>query len=344
MNKILDIINNKKIYNNPPVWIMRQAGRYLPEYREIRRDVGGFLDLCYNPKLASEITLQPIKRFDFDAAIIFSDILVIPHALGVKVDFVKNEGPVLEKITNIKDLKKLKIDNVINKLSPIFENVNITRSKLSDEKALIGFSGSPFTLACYMIEGGSSKNFELTRKIAIENEDFFIKLIEILSEAIIIYLNKKIEAGADIIKLFDSCASILPEEQFMKFVVKPTKKIIERIKEKNPNTPIISFPRGCGSLYENFVKDVNCDVLAIDQNISSEFVVNILQNKYSKIIQGNLDNYILAYGSKNDIEKSTRKILEKFNNKPFIFNLGHGIIKDTPIENVEFLLKIIRQN
>ncbi len=344
MKKLLNLIQTKNKTEIPPIWIMRQAGRYLPEYLEIRKNCKDFLDLCYNPELASEITLQPIRRFNFDAAIIFSDILVIPHALGVDVKFVQGEGPKLQKIANENDLKKLKIENVIPFLKPVFQNLKLTKEKLEKDKTLIGFSGSPFTIACYMIEGGGSKNFDLTRKIAIQNPDFFEKLINILVEAISIYLIEQINSGADVIKLFDSWAGILPQNQLQKWVFEPTLKILENVRKIHPKTPIICFPKGIGVFYEDFITQINCDVLAIDQNLSQKFVVETLQNKHNQIIQGNLDNQLLAFGSKNQIEKETRQILENFAKKPFIFNLGHGIIKETPIENVEFLLKIIRNN
>jgi uroporphyrinogen decarboxylase len=337
MKKLLDLILEKKVEKIPPIWIMRQAGRYLPEYLEIRKNFSGFLDLCYNPEVASEITMQPINRFGFDAAIIFSDILVIPDALGVEVNFVKNEGPKLGKIG------ELKIENVLSHLQPVFENLKITRQKLGKEKTLIGFSGAPFTLACYMIEGGSSKNFDLTKQTAIKNEEYFAKIINVLIQAVSIYLIEQINSGADVVKIFDSWAGILSQNQFQKWVIEPTIKIIENVKKVHPNTPIIAFPKGAGTLYENYVKKVDCDVLAIDQNISDDFVVNVLQDKENKIIQGNFDNFLLCYGSKNQIEKRAMEILEKFNNKPFIFNLGHGIIKETPIKNVEFLLDLIRK-
>jgi uroporphyrinogen decarboxylase len=347
MNKLINILvekeTSKNTNSNPPIWIMRQAGRYLPEYREIRSGVKNFLDLCYNPKLASEVTLQPIKRFDFDAAIIFSDILVIPDALGIKVDFVKNEGPKLEALTSASDLKKLKIDNIEKHLSPVFETLEITRSKLAKDKALIGFSGSPWTLATYICEGGGSKNFEVVKELMIRDEKFFAQLIDILSEAIITYTCRQIEAGADVIKLFDSWAGVLTPDQFQKWVINPTKKIIAGIRAKHPTTPIICFPRGSGALYENFASQVDCNAIALDQNLPRDWVKNNLQKNLGITVQGNLDNFLLAFGNKQQIEKEVLDILEKFGEQPFIFNLGHGILPQTPIENVELVLKLVRQ-
>ncbi|MDX2082470.1 MAG: uroporphyrinogen decarboxylase [Rickettsiales bacterium] len=344
MNKLIDTLIKKENFSQPPIWIMRQAGRYLPEYLEIRRDVKNFLDLCYNPELACEVTLQPIRRFDFDAAIIFSDILVIPDALGVKVDFVKNEGPKLKKISNISDLKKLKVNNIKSHLKPVFEAIELTKSKLSNEKALIGFSGAPWTLACYMIEGGSSKNFDSVRQKAINYEEFFLQLIEILTESIIQYLSQQIKAGANVVKLFDSWAGILPPQQLKKWVIEPTKKIVTEIKKLHPNIPIICFPRGIGVNYKEFAAAVDCHGLALDQNLEKNWAKKNLQENLGKVIQGNLDNFLLAFGSKKEIEEEVLNILETFNDKPFIFNLGHGILPQTPIENVELLMNLVRKN
>ncbi len=344
MNKLLNTLLKKEKNSNPPIWVMRQAGRYLPEYRAIRSDVKNFLELCYTPKLASEVTLQPIRRFGFDAAIIFSDILVIPDALGVKVEFVKNEGPKLQKISNLEDLKTFKTDNIKSHLNPVFEALALTKSKLDKDVALIGFSGSPWTLACYMIEGGGSKNFESVRRSAIENEEFFSQLIEILTVSIIEYLSHQIKAGADVVKLFDSWAGVLPPEQLRKWVIAPTKKIVSEIKKLHPNIPVICFPRGVGVNYEEFAREVAPHGLAIDQTLERNWVKKNLQENLGQVVQGNLDNILLAFGSKKEIEKEVLNILESFSDQPFIFNLGHGILPETPIENVELVLDLVRKN
>ena len=343
MNKLLNTLLKKEKNSNPPIWVMRQAGRYLPEYRAIRSDVKNFLELCYTPKLASEVTLQPIRRFGFDAAIIFSDILVIPDALGVKVEFVKNEGPKLQKISNLEDLKTLKTDNIKSHLNPVFEALALTKSKLDKDVALIGFSGSPWTLACYMIEGGGSKNFESVRRSAIENEEFFSQLIEILTVSIIEYLSHQIKAGAEVVKLFDSWAGVLPPEQLRKWVIAPTKKIVSEIKKLHSNIPIICFPRGVGVNYEEFAREVSPHGLAIDQTLERKWVKKNLQENLGQVVQGNLDNILLAFGSKKEIEKEVLNILESFSDQPFIFNLGHGILPETPIENVELVLDLVRK-
>lgn len=341
MNYILNILQKKDYYKKPPIWIMRQAGRYLPEYRKIRNSADSFLDICYNPKLACEITLQPIKRFDFDAAIIFSDILVIPNALGCDLKFDKGIGPKLSKISSSDDLKALKIDNINGFLKPVFEAVSLARQKLDKNKSLIGFSGCPWTLACYMIEGGGSKNFDNIRRLAIEDKVFFRELMNILTNSIIKYLELKIEAGCDILKLFDSWAGIVPNCQIEEYIINPTIKIVDYFKEKYPNIPIICFPKSIGFNYLKFSEKVNCDAIAFDQNIPLNWIRDNFQNR-DIVAQGNLDNFILAFGSKDDISKRVDNIINIIGKKPFIFNLGHGILPQTPIENVEFLVDKIR--
>jgi len=339
MKKLVNILLKKERFDKPPVWIMRQAGRYLPEYREIRSKAGSFLDLCYNPKLAAEVTLQPIRRFDLDAAIIFSDILVIPDALGVKVEFVKNEGPKLGDF----ELKNLQRKNLAKHLSPVFEALQLTRSGLDKDKSLIGFSGAPWTLASYMIEKGGSKNFEETRRFAIEKEEEFSQLIEILTDSVIEYLSLQIKAGVDVVKIFDSWAGILPPQELQKWVFAPAKKIVDTIKKTHPQIPLIYFPRGIGVNYETFARDITPHGLALDQTIEKNWAQKNLQQKYGQVIQGNLDNFLLAFGKKSEIEKEVMEILEKFVDHPFIFNLGHGILPQTPIANLETVLKTLRK-
>lgn len=341
MKKLLRTLKGEK-FKNPPIWLMRQAGRYLPEYREIRSKANNFLELCYNPKLASEITLQPIKRFGFDGAILFSDILVIPDALGVKVEFVKNEGPKLEKVLDEKSLLNLKLGNIENHLGNVFETINLVKGGLDQNTTFIGFSGSPWTIATYMVEGGGSKNFENVRSLAISNPQFFQKLVDILVEAISIYLIKQIETGVEVVKLFDSWAGVLPESEFEKWVIKPNQQIIENVRKKYPQVPIILFTRGAGVLYEKVALNTGATALAIDQNLPKKWAKEILQEKSGKIIQGNLDNILLANGSLEEIERETLGILKFFSDKTFIFNLGHGVLPHTPIANIEKLLQIVR--
>ena len=263
--------------------------------------------------------------------------------MGVKVDFVKNHGPKLAKFDLEKDLKNLKIANVNNHLQNVYEAISLTRSKLANDKALIGFCGAPWTLACYMIEGGGSKNFDKVREMALKNEELFAELIEILTESLKIYLTSQIKAGADIIKIFDSWAGVLPPSQIQKWIIEPAKNIVKYLKENHPEIPVIYFPKAIGVNYEKFAREVDCHGLAIDQNLEKNWAKKYLQQDLNKTIQGNLDNFLLAFGDKKDIEKEVRNILDTFNDKPFIFNLGHGILPQTPIENVELILKIIRR-
>ena len=340
MKKLINILTKKEVQKNPPIWVMRQAGRYLPEYREIRANAKNFLDFCYSPKQASEVTLQPIKRFNFDAAIIFSDILVIPDALGVKVEFIKNEGPKLREF----DLKKLKTGNIKTHLTPVFEALELVKSKLTEDKTLIGFCGAPWTVACYMIEGGGSKNFEKTRELAMRDEAFFAELIEILTQSSIEYLSLQIKAGADCVKIFDSWAGILPPAELQKWVINPAKKIVSELKNLHPQIPVICFPRGIGINYEQFAKIVEPQGLALDQTVNKIWAKENLQQNLGQVVQGNLDNFLLAFGSKDQIKKEVLDILESFGSAPFIFNLGHGILPETPIENVELVVKLVKNS
>lgn len=342
MNNLNNILFKKGDFSKSAIWIMRQAGRYLPEYQEVRAKAGSFLDLCYNPQMASEVTLQPLRRFDLDAAIIFSDILVIPDALGIGVEFVKGEGPKLQPLSNSEELKALKTDNIIKHLNPVFEAVSLTRSKLPSKKSLIGFSGSPWTLATYICEGQGSKNYDQTKRLAIANEAFFSQLIDILVESIITYLGAKIEAGVDVIKLFDSWAGVLSKEQYQKWVIAPNKKIVCALRQKYPHIPIICFPRGSGTLYRDFVQEVKPNALAIDQGCCTKWAKEELCQNLGVAVQGNLDNYLLAYGNKDQITKEVTRILEDFKDQPHIFNLGHGILPNTPIENLELVVNLVK--
>lgn len=339
MNKLSKTLLRSEKFPTPAIWIMRQAGRYLPEYRELRSKEKNFLEFCYNPQTACEATLQPIRRFDFDAAIIFSDILVVPDAMGIGVEFVKNEGPKLQKISKISEIKNRDASSVEKKLSNVYEAVALTKSRLDADKDLIGFAGAPFTLACYIVEGGGSKNFEETRRVAIENEKFFAELIEILTEFVVEHLSQQINAGATVVQLFDSWAGILPPQQLQKLVINPAKKIAAELKKKYPSVPLICFPRCIGVNYENFVHEVNPHGIAIDQNVEINWARERL---LGAVVQGNLDNFLLAFGSKNEIEKEVKKILETFSDRHFVFNLGHGILPETPIENVQLVIDLVR--
>lgn len=326
-----------------PFWFMRQAGRYLPEYRELRKDAGGFLDLVYNPDQASEITLQPIRRFGMDAAILFSDILVIPQALGQALRFETGEGPKLDALTSDADIRELDIENIDKILNPIYETITQTRAKLSaegfDGTTLIGFAGSPWTVACYMVEGGGSKTFEATKKWAYGNPESFQNLIDILVKSTIHYLSKQIDAGAETVQLFDSWSGVLDAHNFDEWVIKPTQKIVSAINSKYPDIPVIGFPRDAGEKSINYAKTTVITALGIDYSIDPKWARDNLQTILP--VQGNLDPVTLLCGG-DALERSANEILEMFSDKPFIFNLGHGIIKETPIAHVEKLSDIIR--
>ena len=335
MNKILDTICRKEQLS-PPIWFMRQAGRYLPEYRELKSQQKDFLSMCYNPKIASEITLQPIKRFDLDAAIIFADILLLPHNLGIDLTFKENIGPVVEKVTNTSRIKEFKDGG---RLDCIYEAIGIVKSKLSRDKALIGFAGSPWTVTTYLLDETNKKDFTGSRSKIYQDTHLVESLIETITIETISYLRNQIKAGADIIQLFDSWSGVLSEDNFEQYVIKPNKRIISEIKKEFPNTPIIGFPKGAGYKYDNYIDNTGIDVIGVDYTVP----VNIMKGFQKKtVVQGNLDPVVLL-GKQSDIEKATQELLDKLSGKPFIFNLGHGILPNTPIENVEFLVDYVKK-
>jgi len=319
---------------------MRQAGRYLPEYRAIRGKVPKFLDLCYNPELASKVTLQPIERFGFDAAILFSDILVIPDSMGLKVRFETGEGPILEKVRNEEELKKLTLSKENNQFKNVWESARLIKKDLPEEMALIGFAGSPWTVATYMVEGrgGKYSNFENSKRIVKENPGLLKRILDMIIEQTIPYLIGQIDAGANVLQLFDSWAGELKGGDYKEFIEEPNRILVEKIRKERPNIPIICFPKGIKDL-ESFIDNVAPDALSIGCEVDLDLAKK-LQEKI--VIQGNLDPQILA-SSKDEALKATRKILEKLGSKNFIFNLGHGILPETPIENVESLVKLVRQ-
>jgi len=324
----------------PPIWLMRQAGRYLSEYRQIRKDAGGFLNMCYSPSLASEVTLQPIRRFNFDAAIIFSDILVIPHAMGVGLDYINGEGPVLEKITSDERIDKLKIDNILPHLEPVFEALRKTKKELPEKTALVGFAGAPWTVATYMVEGGGSKQFAEVKTLAYNNPVLFERLINILVDSTITYLCAQVEAGAQVLQIFDSWAAVLADDgSFEKWCIEPIAKIVSGVKEKYPNIPIIGFPKGAGLRYEQFIHKTGIDGVGIDYSVPLKFAADKLQPHVC--VQGNMDPLLLA-SDKNMAVKEAKRIISILGDGPFIFNLGHGIVPHTPIEHVQALIKTVR--
>ena len=339
MSKLFLEVLNKKISDIPPIWLMRQAGRYLPEYRAVREKMGDFLDLCYNPKAASEVTLQPIRRFDFDSAIIFSDILVIPHSLGLKVEFQENIGPIVEKLENESQLSKIKIDSNNEKLMRVYEAINITKASLPLNKPLIGFVGGPWTIAAYIFSDNRLKDkFEPALLMAFQNPDFIEKVIQIITEQSINHLIGQIEAGCDVVQIFESWAGLLPEEEFEKFVIKPTKYLISKVKARYPNIKIIGFPRASGHLYRQYITQTGIDAVSVDYNVPLD-QMKLFQEDC--VVQGNLHPLIL-FSSKNKIREEVLRIKNSLNGKPYIFNLGHGILPKTPIENVQYMIDCVR--
>jgi len=324
----------------PPVWLMRQAGRYLPEYRKVRADAGSFLDLCYNPDLAVEVTHQPIRRYNLDAAILFSDILVIPHALGRTVSFKEGEGPVLTPIGLATDLDGLNIDGLLDPLKPVLETVRRLSQTLPSSCTLIGFAGAPWTVATYMIEGGSSKDFAASKRMMWEKPDLFARLMDILTEATIRYLSAQVDAGAEVLQVFDSWAGILPEPEFKRWCIGPMVKIVQALKTKHPTIKIIGFPKGAGILYRDYVVETKVDGVSLDWTVPLEWAAETLQPLTT--VQGNLDPILVAVGG-DVMDQAVDRLISVLGKGPFIANLGHGIIPSTPPENVDRLIKRIRR-
>ena len=342
-NKILLQALNGEQTEQVPFWLMRQAGRYLPEYRELRAKREGFLNLVYHPESASEVTIQPIRRFGMDGAILFSDILVTPQAMGQDLRFETCEGPRLNPIQTTEDLKKLSIENLDETLSPIYDTVSLTRQKLDQEgftgTALIGFAGSPWTVACYMVNGKGSKDYQAVKNYAKANPDDFSELLNLLVQATIHYLSKQIDAGAEAIQLFDSWSGLLNDEEFEEFVIGPTMKIVSAIKSKYPSIPVIGFPRKAGSKIAKYALDTKIDALGLDEEANLDWILDNIPDHVT--LQGNLSNEHLLQGGEI-MQKAAKDILDKCSKRPFIFNLGHGVIKETPVDHVGALTDIIR--
>lgn len=325
----------------PPMWLMRQAGRYLPEYRATRKDAGSFLDLCYNPKLAAEVTLQPIRRYGFDASILFSDILVVPDALGQSVTFAEGEGPRLNPIRAVDGLGRLSLSNTSEKFGRVCETVQRLRQDLPRETALIGFCGAPWTVATYMAEGRGSTDQAEARGWAYRDPIGFQQLIDLLTEASIAYLIGQIKAGADVIQIFDSWAGSLAEDQFQKWVVLPTARIVNALKSEYPDVPVIGFPRGAPSQLVHFVEGTNVNGVSCD----TACPVGVMQNiaAHGVVTQGNLDPLLLVAGG-DALDRRVDEILDAMHGRRFIFNLGHGIVPQTPPEHVAQLVQRVRRN
>jgi uroporphyrinogen decarboxylase len=324
----------------PPIWLMRQAGRYLPEYREVRAKTGSFLDLCLNPTLAAEVTLQPLRRFDLDAAIVFSDILVVPYALGQKVEFVEGEGPKLEPVRNGKDLARLDRASAEERFAPVYETLTRVVPELPDGVPVIGFCGAPWTVATYMVEGQGSKDQAEARLWAYRDPASFQDLIDLLVETSTAYLLGQVKAGATVLQIFDSWAGGLPEDEFARWCSYPTRAIVVGVKAQAPGVPIIGFPRGAGPLAETYARETGVDALGCDTSMPLGFMRKTLQARLP--VQGNLDPLLLLAGGEH-MEARVATILNTLGGAPFVFNLGHGILPDTPPEHVAKLVALVKK-
>ncbi|WP_407511933.1 uroporphyrinogen decarboxylase [Wolbachia endosymbiont of Trichogramma kaykai] len=330
--KVAKIISQNESNEKVPIWLMRQAGRSLPEYRKAVKNMNNFMEICYSTNLVTELTLQPITRFDMDAAIIFSDILIIADILGCNVNFTRGVGPIIRTIESAKELKSLQ--GIESNTLPILNAIKEVRSQLPEEKSLIGFAGGPWTVVSYIIEGGGSKTFSKVLNfcpLALE------EIIKKITEATIIYLIKQIESGADVIQLFDSNAGVLKGKLFERYIIKPTKEIVSAIKSRFPNFPIIGFPRSAENLYTDYCEQTGVSAVSIDYNVPIEWAKENLKIP----LQGNLNPSLLAYNKSEAIEEAKR-IIDCFRGLPFIFNLGHGVLPDTPVENIAELVDLVR--
>lgn len=324
----------------PPVWLMRQAGRYLPEYKATRAEAGDFLSLCYNSELAAEVTLQPIRRYGFDAAILFADILLLPQALGAELWFETGEGPRMSTITGPEGLKALKgKDDIHDHMAPVYETCRILSRELPKETTLIGFAGAPWTVATYMIAGRGTKDQAPAHALRQEDEATFAALIELLTEATIEYLSKQVEAGCEVVKIFDSWAGSLKGEAFDKYALEPARRIIVEMKARHPGLPCIAFPREAGDKYVGFARATGADCVALDNSVSAEWAVENVQK--DGCVQGNMDPKLMVTGGQQLIDE-TKRIKEAFSKGPHIFNLGHGITPDADPENVTMMLEALR--
>ncbi len=323
----------------PPIWLMRQAGRYLPEYRKVRAEAPDFLAFCLAPELATEVTLQPIRRYAFDAAILFSDILVPPFALGHPVRFEAGEGPVLARVTGRADIEALDLARARSVWAPVMETVRRLRAALPPQVALIGFAGAPFTVAAYMVEGGGSRDFAAARRMAYAQPELFAALVARLEEATLAYLCEQAEAGAEALMLFDSWAGVLSPSQFRTWVMAPTARLVCALRARFPHLPIIGFPRGAGPMLADYVATTGVNAAGVDTALPAAWVAAMLPA--GKAGQGNLDPMALVAGGAA-LRQEAERLLQDIRDKPWIFNLGHGIVPETPPDHVAELIAIVR--
>jgi uroporphyrinogen decarboxylase len=336
---ILDVLERQRRIP-PPIWLMRQAGRYLPEYRELRKKAGDFLKLCFTPELAAEATLQPVRRFGFDAAILFSDILVIPHAFGQSVRFDAGEGPRLEPIAGSNGLARLKQEVDHSVLAPIYQAVRLVKASLPPGVALLGFCGAPWTVATYMIAGQGTADQEPARLFSYREARTFAALIDMLVEASAGYLIRQLQAGVDAVQIFDTWAGVLPPDEFGRWCIEPTRRIIVGVRDAVPGARVIGFPRGVGTGVLRYVEDVPVDAVGLDWTVDLQFARDYIQQRMP--VQGSLDPVVLLAGGEA-LDRAVDGILEALSERPFIFNLGHGILSQTPIAHVEQMLARVRR-
>lgn len=322
----------------PPVWLMRQAGRYLPEYRAIRSQVRSFLELCYTPELAVEVTLQPIRRYGFDAAILFSDILVVPDALGQEVRFVEGEGPQLTPLRSAAELDRLTTAALHDRLAPVYETLRRLKAALPAEVALIGFAGAPWTLAAYMVEGSGSKEFWAARRLARQEPRLFGRLVDLLTQAVTDYLSAQVAAGAEILQLFDSWAGVLPPAELERWCVEPTQRIVQELRRRHPEVPVIAFPRGIGASLLRFAERVPVQGLSLDTAVPLPWAARHLPGL---CLQGNLDPATLLAAPESLLAEAAA-VVQGHGERPFIFNLGHGVSQETSPEAVSRLVAYLK--
>ncbi len=335
---MLEVLDGKAL-SIPPVWMMRQAGRYLPEYRALRETAGSFLNLCFNPQMAADVTLQPIRRFHFDAAILFSDILVIPHALGQTVTFAAGEGPQLAPLADEAAIDALPRYADQNILAPIYETVRQAKAELDPNVALLGFCGAPWTVATYMIAGHGTPDQAPARLFAYAHPKAFGKLVDRLIENSVAYLAKQFEAGVDAVQLFDTWAGVLPPDEFKRWCIEPAEKIVQALRAKVPNARVIGFPRGAGASLGSYVERVPVNAVSIDWMADRRLIRDTIQGKVA--VQGNLDPLVLLAGGEA-LDRAVDGVLSDFGGGRFIFNLGHGILPQTPVAHVERMLARVR--
>ena len=328
-----------QVVETPPIWLMRQAGRYLPEYRATRAKAKGFLDLCFRPDLAVEVTLQPIRRYALDAAILFSDILVVPHALGQKVWFEDGSGPKLECLRGPEDLEILRLEGFEERLEKVYETVGCVRNALPEETTLIGFAGAPWTVATYMVEGRGSTAFAATKRWLYDDPASFERLVSLLIEATSTHLLAQVRAGAEVVQIFDSWAGVLSDDLLRRWSLRPMAEIAARLHRAHPEVPVVLFPRGAGVLYRDFAREAGAAALGLDTTVPLGWARYELQTKV--VVQGNLDPQLLVAGGEAMATRCA-EILEALADGPFVFNLGHGIVPETPPENVARLIELVR--